>query len=142
MTFYIEHNNLFLNNQPFFLDFQICSFHSSCFLVMLGFHFLALWCTTYGYGGYGVLGWFTFSNWLIISWPSVPHVCNEIGRVLGMQTFTLQLQLLMHASRCVIINLFPRVYLKLSKKYIVAVSFLDAIIFYPFGEGCAQVFVK
>jgi len=45
-----------------FLYFQICSSHSFCYLVMLGFHFLALWCIIYGYGGYGVLCSPTISN--------------------------------------------------------------------------------
>lgn len=84
-----------------FLDFQICSFHSSCFLAMLGFHFLALWCTIYGYGGYGILWCFTVSNGLLCCYPQL-LTCNKIGRVLEMQIFTLRLQLLMCACRCII----------------------------------------
>jgi len=33
---------------------------------------------------------------------AVPHLCNKMGRVLVMQIFTLRLQLLMRAFRCVI----------------------------------------
>lgn len=84
-----------------FLDFQICSFHSSCFLAMLGFHFLALWCTIYGYGGYGILWCSTLSNRLLCCYPQF-LTCNKMGRVLEMQIFTLRLQLLMRACRCII----------------------------------------
>lgn len=84
-----------------FLDFQICSFHSSCFLAMLGFHFLALWCTIYGYGGYGILWCSTLSNRLLCCYPQF-LTCNKMGRVLEMQIFTLRLQLLMCACRCII----------------------------------------
>lgn len=84
-----------------FLDFQICSFHSSCFLAILGFHFLALWCTIYGYGGYGILWCSTLSNRLLCCYPQF-LTCNKMGRVLEMQIFTLRLQLLMCACRCII----------------------------------------
>jgi len=41
---------------------------------MLEFHFLALWCITYGYGGYGVLGCSKFSNRWIILLSSFPEL--------------------------------------------------------------------